>query len=268
VSIWERDGVGDLFLSLLVLAGGTWFAGIFGAFAVVKKNCVSSAKIIAGFVAGVILMVSFVELLHPAIHLAENLPLPAWIVVPATFALGFFSALLFDFYIARVATVKYKQGALLLATLSSHSVPEGLALGVLLGAGEIWAIAPVFIAVGLHKFPEGAAISVAFHKDGMTKLKSFLFGQTSGFLAFFSGAVGFAIVVNVDSILPYAMGFAGGAMIWVAVCELIPKSKVIGVFFGIVLMLLVDTTLHVNTHVQCCQRISSAYRTAPIASGE
>jgi len=249
--------VSEIFLSLFVLACGTWFAGVFGAVAVAKKNCCASAKIIAGFAAGVILMVSFVELLHPAIHLAQNLTLPAWFVVPASFALGFFFAFAFEHFVARVVRAKYKQGALLVATLSSHSVPEGLALGVLLGAGELWAIVPVFIAVALHKFPEGAAISVAFHGDGMTRLKSFFFGQTSGFLAFVSGIFGYALAVNVDFFLPYAMGFAGGAMIWVAVFELIPRSKTIGVFLGIFLMLFADTTLHKNNHaqaysVECC----------------
>ncbi|MCL1843382.1 MAG: ZIP family metal transporter [Defluviitaleaceae bacterium] len=261
----------EIFLILLVLAGGTWFAGVLGAALItfVKKGGLFM-RLIPGFAAGVILMVSFVELLHPAIHLAEEAsPLPAWVVVPLAFAIGFFGALILDMYINRRSTAasgrfKYKQGVMLLGALSAHSVPEGLALGVLLGAlgrgfdiGEIWAILPVFLAVGLHKLPEGTAVSAAFREQGMTKTRSFLFGQASGFLAFLSGVAGFVVAVNINVVLPYAMGFAGGAMIWVAVHELIPKRSepvvsyfsAIGVFFGVVLMLFVDTTLHNHHHI-------------------
>jgi len=288
--------MGDVSLVILVLAGGTWLAGILGAVAVafIRRESWVTTRLIPGFAAGVILMVSFVELLHPAIHLAEGSPLPAWIVVPVAFAVGFFCALLLDIYIAKTARFKYKQGVILLGALSAHSVPEGLALGVLLGAlgrgfdmGAFWAVVPIFLAVGLHKFPEGAAVSVAFHADGMSKLRSFLFGQASGFIAFLAGVLGFVIAINVSLILPYAMGFAGGAMIWVAVHELIPKAaatqplftddmqgegslrleascnhrnggssylSAVGVFCGVVLMLFIDSTLHdhKNVHGHTC----------------
>jgi len=261
-----------IFLILLVLAAGTWLSAVVGAgvVAFVKKDKTWAADLILGFAAGVILIVSFVELLHPAIHMSETYSaLPAWAVVPGAFALGFLATFLLDMYICRLKTAKekagkpslYKQGLMLFGALSVHNIPEGLALGILLGAfgsrfrlEELWAVIPLVIAIALHKIPEGAAISVAFQKEGMTKVKSFLIGQLSGFFGFVAGVIGFVIAININAALPYAMAFAGGAMVWVVVHELIPESNknrdkkpylaTVGVFLGVLLMLVVDSTLH------------------------
>jgi len=265
-----------IFLILLVLAAGTWLSAVVGAgiVAFVRKDKAWATDLILGFAAGVILIVSFVELLHPAIHMSEAYSvLPAWIIVPGAFALGFFATFLLDMYIHKLKTARekagepsvYKQGLMLFGALSVHNIPEGLALGILLGAfggrfrlEELWAVIPLVIAVALHKIPEGAAISVAFQKEGMTKFKSFLIGQLSGFFGFFAGVIGFAIAVNINAALPYVMAFAGGAMVWVVVHELIPESNknrdkkpylaTVGIFLGVLLMLIVDTTLHDHAH--------------------
>ena len=256
-----------MILALLILAGGTWLAGVIGALGVMffKKGGTLTNVAVPSFAAGVILMVSFVELLHPAIHLAQDMVVPVWVVVPGAFAVGFFCAFLLDWYIKKAEKFKSKRGVVLLSALSAHSLPEGLALGVLLGslgsgfdAQELWVLVPVFLAVGLHKFPEGAAVSAAFHRDGSAKFKSFLFGQASGFFAFVAGVAGFIVAVNVNAFLPYAMAFAGGAMIWVAVHELIPNGKnskisAVGLFLGIFLMLFVDTTLHLHHNKNACE---------------
>lgn len=267
----------EIILIFLVLATGTWIAAAAGAALVifVKKGSNKLTKLILGFAAGVILMISFIELIYPAIQRAEQFSsLPVWIVVPGAFAVGFFTCMLLDKYMAGVKAkkensgqnaYKYKQGVILLGAFSAHSIPEGLALGILMGAlgrqfdmTQLFTVIPIVIAVGLHKLPEGTAISVAFQKDGMSKLKSFLFGQTSGFFGFLAGVLGFLVAVNVDAILPYAMAFAGGAMIWVVVHELIPHGvkdgeqslyiKTIGVFLGIMMMLITDITMHDHSH--------------------
>ena len=271
----------EIILILLFLAAGTWLSAVFGAAVVafVKKDNDIGADLILGFAAGVILMVSFVELLHPAIHMSESYSsLPAWIVVPGAFLLGFLATFLFDLYIGRVRrkrekagqVILYKQGLMLFGALSVHNIPEGLALGILLGAlgrqfeiSALLVLVPLVIAVALHKFPEGAAIAVQFQKEGMTKFKSFLVGQMSGFFGFLAGIAGFAIVVNINAVLPYAMAFAGGAMVWVAVHELIPESKknkekkpylaTIGVLLGVFMMLVVDITLHEHHHGHGCE---------------
>jgi len=262
----------NIILIFVILAAGTWFAAAAGAamVAFIKKESSMATALILGFASGVILMVTFAELLHPAIHRAEaSAALPAWVVVPGAFAVGFLCTLLLDKIISRMKTkFQYKQGVMLLGALAVHNIPEGLALGILLGAvgshfhmEELLVVIPVAVAVAAHKIPEGTAISVAFQGDGMGKFKSFLIGQSSGFFGFLSGIVGFLIAVNVDALMPYAMAFAGGAMVWVAVHELIPKSRenrakypnlaTIGVFLGVLLMLFVDTTLHNHNHAHC-----------------
>ena len=267
----------EILLIFLAIAAGTWFSAAFGAGLIVfvKKGNVRMTNVILGFAAGVILMVTFLELIHPAIHIAEVYsPLPAWVVVPLAFAAGFLGTFLLDVSIDRrkkrkeaegKGSLKYKRGYILLSTLATHNIPEGLALGVLMGAlgnnfqpEYFLAVIPMVIAVGLHKFPEGTAISVAFQNEGMSKTKSFLVGQLSGFLGFLSGIAGFVVAVSINAILPYAMAFAGGALVWVAVHELIPESKsekqtspylsTMGLFFGVMLMLFVDITLHDHSH--------------------
>jgi len=272
------DSMGDILIILFILAAATWLSALVGSalVAFVKKENNRVTVFILGLAAGVILIVSFVELLHPAIHIAQDSSrFPAWIVVPGAFVLGFLVTLFMDMYIGRLKAKRekagksglYKQGLMLFGALSVHNIPEGLALGVLLGflwgdaslnRTEVWAIIPLVVAVALHKFPEGAAISVAFQKEGMRKLRCFLIGQASGFFGFASGIVGFVIAVNIDAVLPYAMAFAGGAMVWVAVHELIPESKrsnerqrylsTIGICIGVLMMLIVDTTLHEHSH--------------------
>jgi len=263
-------------LIILLLAAGTWLSAVLGAaiiaFIKTGKNC--AADLVLGFAAGVILIVSFNELLHPAIHMSRaHSAMPAWVIVPGAFAVGFFAAFLLDMYIGRLKSRReqkegvsmYKQGLMLLGALSVHNIPEGLALGVLLGATErpirleeLWGVIPLVVAIALHKLPEGAAISIAFRQEGMSKFKSFIVGQSSGFFGFVAGVIGYVVAVNINAALPYAMAFAGGAMVWVVVHELIPESSknrakrpyiaTVGVFLGVLLMLVVDTTLHDHAH--------------------
>jgi ZIP family zinc transporter len=139
----------EIFFAFLFLASGTWFAGIFGAGGVTffKRKSILVSELLPGFTAGIILMVSFLELLHPSMHLAEGVPLlPAWVVVPFAFATGFFFAFYLSSRIKKTKRCKCKRGVMLLSALSAHSLPEGLALGVLLGSlgrgfelSELWA---------------------------------------------------------------------------------------------------------------------------------
>ena len=267
-----------LVIVLMLLALGTWMSAMSGAafIAIAKKQSSTVVELILGFAAGVILMVSFVELLHPAIHMSEtHASLPAFVIVPGAFTLGFAATFLLDYSITRTkekgepagVTRTYKQGVVLFGALSAHNIPEGLALGVLLAVGSlyrpgIYAVIPLVAAVALHKLPEGAAIALAFKSEGMSNFRSFLVGQASGFFGFLAGLAGLAVALNINTVLPYAMAFAAGAMVWVAVHELIPESKknkhkkpylaTIGIFLGVLLMLFVDTTLHDHGHSPRC----------------
>jgi len=274
--------MGYIAMIVLVLAAATWLSAAGGAafVAFVRKENGTFTYLVLGLAAGVILMVSFTELLHPAIHIAQdNSSFPVWVIVPGAFVMGFVSTMVLDGRISKIKERQeksgrgnlYKQGLMLFCALSVHNIPEGLALGILLGgigglrgsAGrgdwtELWAVVPLVAAIALHKFPEGAAISVAFQKEGLSKLKSFLVGQTSGLFGFIAGIIGFGVAVNIDGVLPYAMAFAGGAMVWVAVHELIPECKkrnenqrniaTLGICLGVLMMLFVDITLHDHSH--------------------
>ncbi|MCL2853446.1 MAG: ZIP family metal transporter [Defluviitaleaceae bacterium] len=274
---------------LLVLASGTWFAAAIGAAIVAffKKENINMSRLIMGFAAGVILTVTFWELLYPSMHIAGyNETLPAWLIVPGSFYLGFMFIYLLDKYVHKAAAkkresgsdnFKYRQSLVLASALSFHNVPEGFALGIILGAlgnhfhmEELVAIIPMAVAVGLHKVPEGAALSISFNKEGMDKLKSFFLGQISGFIGFLMGFAGFMVAINMDGLMPFVMAFAGGAMIWVAVHELIPQGPTdcradcpagcqppkdkrsflttIGVTLGVLAMIVLHTTFGHHHH--------------------
>jgi len=278
----------ETLMILLVLASGTWFAAALGAaiVALMKKEDVHMYRIIMGFAAGVILSVTFWELLYPSMHMAaNNETLPAWVIVPGSFYLGFMFICFLDKCVHKAAATtmepsrdnfKYRQSLVLASALSFHNIPEGFALGIILGAlgshfhmEDLLAILPMAIAIGLHKIPEGAALSVSFNNEGMNKLKSFLLGQVSGFVGFLLGLAGFMLAVNVGSFMPFIMAFAGGAMIWVAVHELIPQGPsscvdcpagcqppkdtksfltTAGVALGVSAMILLHTTLGHHDH--------------------
>jgi len=260
----------NLFI-ILIIASVTWFATAIGAaiFAFLKDKRSATSTLAMGFAAGVIIMVSFVELLHPAIEAAEmSARIPAWLAVPLSFGIGFGVSMLLDKKLHDIshermthgkADLAYKHGFLLSGSLSAHTVPEGLALGVLLGTlgagfsmGDVVPFIPIILAIGLHTIPEGSAAGITFRGEGASTVKSFIFGQSSGFLGFVAGVIGFFAAINIDAIIPYAMGIAGGAMIWVALHELIPKcvekrtfqTSMVGVFLGIFLMLFIDALVH------------------------
>jgi ZIP family zinc transporter len=274
----------EMFLSLLILALGTWFAAALGAgiVAFFKKDNLKMSRIIMGFAAGVILAVTFWELLEPAMHVAAN----PEIVVPVCFILGFAFIYFLDKLIRRLPDLKgeqdspyaYRKSLVLGSALSLHNIPEGLALGIVLGviaagaaaagsAEDLLYVLPMAIGVGLHKIPEGTVLAVSFRKEGLGKLKSFVFGQVTGFIGFLTGLIGFLLMSVTDAIIPYALAFAGGAMIWVAVHELIPESQgvgcrvhscpgddkkshlgTVGVFLGVLAILLLHTVFSHDHH--------------------
>jgi ZIP family zinc transporter len=289
-----RDIMNETLMALLVVALGTWFAAALGAaiIAIFRKDNIKMSRIIMGFAAGVILAITFWELLYPAMHMAEYGAIPAWLVVPGAFGLG----VLFVFFLDRVIhkiglrkrqegkeCFKYRKSLVLTSALSLHNIPEGFALGVALGAlgagfemEALFALVPMAIGIGLHKMPEGSVIAVSFRREGLGKLASFFAGQISGFLGFIMGIAGFFIAASIDALMPFALAFAGGAMVWVAIFELIPaghnegldnsvnngqsscgcpkKSKnvrltTLGVILGILAMILLHTLLpHAHHH--------------------
>ena len=149
---------------------------------------------------------------------------------------------------------------MLILSITLHNIPEGLAVGVAFGAlkngyspeGLMGAIS-VAVGIGLQNFPEGAAVSVPLRAGGYSKKRSFFYGQASGMVEPLSGLLGALLVVYVEALLPWALAFAAGAMILVAVHELIPECQLererqpylatMGILLGFAVMTLLDVML-------------------------
>ena len=224
-----------------------------------------------GFAAGVMIAASFWSLLQPAIERAEKCSsLPAWLVATAGFLCGAVFMWASD-KIVRAAQRKTsgapsseKEGLnriiLLVLSITLHNIPEGLAVGVAFGALQtnpdpqsLLGAITIAVGIGLQNFPEGAAVSLPLRREGYSRRKSFLIGQASGMVEPVAGVVGALTVVHMQAVLPYALAFAAGAMILVAVHELIPECQqnkdahpyfaTMGIVAGFALMMLLDVAL-------------------------
>ena len=222
-----------------------------------------------GFAAGVMIAASYWSLLAPAIEMSEAGPLPAWLPAAAGFLLGggFLYAvdrilphlhLGFPIEEAEGLSTHWRRSVLLVLAITLHNIPEGLAVGVAFGAvaaglpsASLAAAIALALGIGIQNFPEGAAVSVPLRREGMSRAKSFWFGQLSGLVEPVAGVLGAAAVILMRPILPYALSFAAGAMIYVVVEELIPESQLaknthvatIGAMLGFTVMMMLDVAL-------------------------
>ena len=225
-----------------------------------------------GFGAGVMIAASFWSLLNPAIELCDNLGYSE-IILPS---IGFFSGGIFiiladkmmDKYsygvitendeIARDSIVKkYKRSILLVVAVTLHNIPEGLAVGVAFGgvaagipSATIGAAISLALGIGLQNFPEGAAVSLPLRREGLSRTKSFFYGQASGIVEPIAGFLGAMAAVGVRSMLPFFLAFSEGAMVSVVGSELLPEASIenkalttIGLIFGFITMMILDVTL-------------------------
>lgn len=223
-----------------------------------------------GFAAGVMIAASFWSLLAPAIEMArETTSLPPWVPALVGFISGgFFLSLLdkilphlhpgFRLENAEGPKTNWKRSVLLVLAITLHNIPEGLAIGVAFGAvahnlpsASLGAAVALAIGIGLQNFPEGTAVSVPLRREGMSRSKAFFYGQLSAVVEPIAAAVGVIAVINMISILPYALSFAAGAMIFVVVEELIPEAHLKGnadvvslaTLIGFSVMMVLDVSL-------------------------
>lgn len=222
-----------------------------------------------GFAAGVMVAASFWSLLAPAIEMAEVLGLPPWLPAVVGFLLGGAFLRLADFLLphlhldepreqAEGVPTTWKRSVLLVLAITLHNIPEGLAVGVAFGAlaydlpgATLAGAIALALGIGIQNFPEGAAVSVPLRREGMSRLKSFWYGQASGIVEPIAGVIGAAAVILMRPILPYALAFAAGAMIFVVVEELVPESQAhgnthfatIGAMLGFTVMMFLDVSL-------------------------
>ena len=223
-----------------------------------------------GFAAGVMIAASFWSLLQPAIERAEAAQgIPAYVVA----TLGFLLGAIFMWGSDKIVTRAQKKAAsetvggssmsriiMLILSITLHNIPEGLAVGVafgILGSSpspeSIMGAVTIAIGIGLQNFPEGAAVSLPLRREGYSRKKSFFLGQASGMVEPIAGVLGAMLVVYVEAILPLALSFAAGAMILVAVHELIPECRqnmedqpyfaTMGIVAGFATMMLLDVML-------------------------
>ena len=222
-----------------------------------------------GFAAGVMIAASFWSLLEPAIQMAEESGVTSWI--PAV--VGFLSGGVFLFAVDKILPhlhmslkideaegikTSWQRSILLVMAITIHNIPEGLAVGVAFGAlainpdmGVLVGAMVLAFGIGLQNFPEGAAVSIPLRREGFSRWKAFNYGQLSGIVEPISGVLGAYLVLSVTPILPYALSFAAGAMIFVVVEELIPESQTgnetdystIGAMLGFTVMMALDVAL-------------------------
>ncbi len=196
-----------------------------------------------GFAAGVMIAASFWSLLAPAISLSAEGSLPLWVPPLIGFMAGGVFLRLVDRLLphlhpwmpmseAEGIHTTWRRSVLLISAITLHNIPEGLAVGVAFGAvaagipeASLGAAIALAVGIGLQNFPEGTAVSMPLRREGMSRSKSFFFGQLSAVVEPIAGVLGAAAVVLARPILPYALAFAAGAMIFVVAEELVPEAK-------------------------------------------
>ena len=258
-------------LQALLATGFTWFVTALGSATVFAFKSINRRVLdgMLGFAAGVMIAASFWSLLAPAIQMAAESGLPPWLPAAVGFLLG--GAFLygvdrllphlhagFSMEQAEGIRTSWQRSALLVLAITMHNIPEGLAVGVAFGAvsaqlpsASLAAAVALAVGIGLQNFPEGAAVSIPLRREGFSRLKSFWYGQLSGLVEPLAGVAGAALVLLIRPILPYALAFAAGAMIYVVVEELIPESQLsknsdistVGAMLGFAVMMTLDVAL-------------------------
>ncbi|MBI9016383.1 MAG: ZIP family metal transporter [Phycisphaerae bacterium] len=259
--VWQAL-IGGCFTWGLTAAG----AAMVFAFKTINRKVMDGAL---GFAAGIMIAASYWSLLAPAIEMSEGLSVPIWFPAAAGFLGGGVFLRICDKLIphlhlfspmseAEGIATKWKKSVLLVLAITLHNIPEGLAVGVAFGSAALHtngytlsAAIALAIGIGLQNFPEGMAVSIPLRREGLSRLKSFNYGQLSGMVEPIACVIGAATVVYAAPILPYALAFAAGAMIFVVVEEAIPESQqagnadiaTMGAMIGFTVMMIMDVAL-------------------------
>ena len=265
-------------LQALIAGLFTWLLTAIGATLVFffKSSNRKALDMCLGFTGGVMIAASFWSLLSPAIATVEKqqelgiTDLPIWFAP----AIGFLLGALFLYFLdkkvphlhlfesvenAEGPKTDLKKTELLVLAIALHNIPEGLAVGVAFGAlasgmdigMEMGGAIALAIGMGLQNAPEGFAVSMPLRRQGLSKLKSWQWGQLSAIVEPIFAVIGAAIVISVYPILPYALSFAAGAMIFIVIEEVIPESQrggnadlaSIGLILGFIVMMILDVSL-------------------------
>lgn len=264
----------ELVLYAFLATLGTWFVTALGAATVVffKSPDQKLMNIMLGFASGVMIAASFWSLLQPAVERAEAFSrFPPYIVTTAGFVAGAVFIWLSDKAVTRARrkadcvngkpSERFSRILMLILSITLHNIPEGLAVGVAFGAmaksgapsESLMGAVTIAVGIGLQNFPEGAAVSIPLRREGCSRKRSFLLGQASGMVEPAAGVIGCAMVMVAEAFLPFALSFAAGTMVLVAVHELIPECQhnkeahpyfsTMGIISGFAVMMLLDVML-------------------------
>jgi len=268
-------GLGPIQQALLATIG-TWLVTALGASIVLFTATVSQRYLDGslGMAAGVMIAASFWSLLAPSIEMAEEAGYGGLKWVPPL--VGFVAGALFLRLVDKLLPhlhpglaeaegphTRWRRATLLVLAITLHNIPEGLAVGVAFGAAahhdlteaqrlaQLGAAVALAIGIGLQNFPEGTAVALPIRREGASRLKAFWWGQLSAIVEPVAGVAGAALVLLLTPILPYALSFAAGAMIYVVTEELIPESQsnghvdlaTMGVIAGFAVMMMLDVGL-------------------------
>lgn len=247
----------------------TWFITAIGAafvffFKGMHRNLMNG---MLGFTGGVMIAASFWSLLSPAIEMSKGegfqkvLPSAIGFILGALLIFGLdklMPHLHINFQKTEGPKSTFKRTTLLTLAIALHNIPEGLAVGVLFGGvahgipeASIAGAVLLAIGIGLQNFPEGIAVSMPLRRMGLSRWKSFMYGQLSAIVEPIFAVLGAIAVGFFLPILPYALAFAAGAMIYVVIEEVIPETQqethsdipILGFILGFVIMMSLDVAL-------------------------
>ena len=246
----------------------TWAMTAFGASAVFLAKDINRKllDVMLGFAAGVMTAAIYWSMLAPAMEIATTRHTPPWFPAAAGFLVGgiflrsidkILPHLQFGVPIEKAEGIKtpWRRTTLLILAMTLHNLPEGLAIGIAFGAiaagsspATLQAAVALAIGIGIQDIPEGLATSVPLRRDGVSRFKSFWYGQLSGIVEPVAAVIGAIAVILAHSILPYTLAFAAGAMFFIVVEEIIPESQqggnadlaTMGTIVGFVLMMILD----------------------------
>lgn len=238
----------------------TWFVTLLGSalvflFKKVNKTILDSMLSLS---AGVMIAASFFSLIKPSIEMSISLGMNKIISTSIGFLCGGLLIFLMDKFFSKKLDSTKKRSFMLIASITLHNIPEGLAVGVAFGSimynlegASIISAALLALGIGIQNFPEGAAVSIPLRREGMSRLKSFIYGGLSAIVEPISGVIGALLVLKIRFILPFLLSFAAGAMIYVVVSELVPESQtnkskgLISMFslIGFTIMMILDVLL-------------------------
>ena len=245
----------------------TWFVTAAGALPVFFTKTLNRKvlDVMLGVAAGVMVAASYWSLLAPAIEMSHG----SWVPAAIGFLAGGIVLRMVDRILPHVhpamsgmeaegVKTSWQRSTLLVLAITLHNIPEGLAVGVAFGAAAagvegatLAGAVALALGIGLQNFPEGMAVAMPLRREGLSRLRSFVYGQFSGMVEPIAGVLGAWAVLSMRALLPYALAFAAGAMIFVVVEELVPEAQVegnshlatAGTMLGFTIMMILDVAL-------------------------